>query len=432
MSKVICEICGTAYPDTATECPICGFPRSKISVDLDDLQLPELDNAAPPAADKVKGGRFSNKNVKKRQEEDQEESYYQDEDPDDDDDEHRGPGKGLKIFVSLLAVGVIAVGAYIGYRFWAGSSAYDETKPVVTAPAATDAVTDPMAETTAPTVAGIPCTDLLVSDTEVEMQAAGRGWLLGYSVSPEDTTDVVTFTSSDESVAKVSESGRITSVGPGTATITITCGDIVRECVVNCSFDDGVPTEGTDPTGETEQTQPTEVVSNKGFQLDRTDVTLFKKGESFTFGARMDGDVLSKSEVQWESSDDKVVTVENGTVTAVAAGKATITATYNGEKKECVVRCRFEEDAGAPEDQYTDNNWKLSNSDVTLIIGETFTLTLKNDAGEIANVTWNSSNYGVVTMDGNDITGNLTGMTDLTATIGGQTYTCIVRVIPHR
>ena len=27
MSKVICEICGTTYQDTAECCPICGCPR---------------------------------------------------------------------------------------------------------------------------------------------------------------------------------------------------------------------------------------------------------------------------------------------------------------------------------------------------------------------------------------------------------------------
>ena len=27
MSKIICEICGTSYPDTAECCPICGYPQ---------------------------------------------------------------------------------------------------------------------------------------------------------------------------------------------------------------------------------------------------------------------------------------------------------------------------------------------------------------------------------------------------------------------
>mgnify|MGYP003306756043 CR=1 FL=1 len=27
MNKVICDICGTSYPDTADQCPICGYSR---------------------------------------------------------------------------------------------------------------------------------------------------------------------------------------------------------------------------------------------------------------------------------------------------------------------------------------------------------------------------------------------------------------------
>ena len=27
MSKIICDVCGTSYPDTADCCPICGCPR---------------------------------------------------------------------------------------------------------------------------------------------------------------------------------------------------------------------------------------------------------------------------------------------------------------------------------------------------------------------------------------------------------------------
>ena len=27
MNKVICDICGTAYPETATQCPICGSAK---------------------------------------------------------------------------------------------------------------------------------------------------------------------------------------------------------------------------------------------------------------------------------------------------------------------------------------------------------------------------------------------------------------------
>ena len=443
MSKVICEICGTAYPDTATECPICGFPRNKITVDLEDLQLPEMDQPIPVSADRVKGGRFSNKNVKKRQEEDNEESYYDDYDSDEDTDEpQRKPGKGMKVLVGVLALCVIAVGCYIGYRFYEGRDAYDavQTFPVSTNPAAageSSAATETQTETSKPTEAGTPCTDLLVSNTEIKIQGVGRGWLLGVSAVPEDTTDSVVFTSSDEAVAKVSESGRITSVGPGTATITITCGSVTKECIVHCDFEGAAPTAATEENGETKPTEakPADPDSIKGFHLDRSDVTLFKKGESFSFGVYNDGIDVSVSKVEWKSDDEAIAKVENGKVTAVAAGTTTITATYEGQTQKCTIRCRFDKDSvdsGDSNVSYKDNNWKISNEDVTLVLHETFELTLKNNAGETAKVNWSSSNQGVVAMDGNSITGKIVGMTNVSATIDGKTYTCIVRVIEHR
>ena len=36
MSKVICEICGTSYPETADSCPICGYSRDLGAAFLDD------------------------------------------------------------------------------------------------------------------------------------------------------------------------------------------------------------------------------------------------------------------------------------------------------------------------------------------------------------------------------------------------------------
>ena len=47
-------------------------------------------------------------------------------------------------------------------------------------------------------------------------------------------------------------------------------------------------------------------------------------------------DVADKT-VEWKSSDEKVATVEDGLVTAVAAGEATITVTSNGKSDSCKV-----------------------------------------------------------------------------------------------
>ena len=43
MSKVICEICGTTYQDTAECCPICGCPRDMSgNVSEDDFVMDQM------------------------------------------------------------------------------------------------------------------------------------------------------------------------------------------------------------------------------------------------------------------------------------------------------------------------------------------------------------------------------------------------------
>ncbi len=55
------------------------------------------------------------------------------------------------------------------------------------------------------------------------------------TVSPTNTTDSVTWKSSNNSVATVTSSGKVVAVAPGTATITATAGSYSDTCIVNVS-----------------------------------------------------------------------------------------------------------------------------------------------------------------------------------------------------
>ena len=67
MSKIICDICGTSYPETAIQCPICGCVRpGDIAIFNDELDTNEEKPVQTYTS--VKGGRFSKSNVKKRNE----------------------------------------------------------------------------------------------------------------------------------------------------------------------------------------------------------------------------------------------------------------------------------------------------------------------------------------------------------------------------
>ena len=57
MNKIVCDLCGTSYPETAPQCPICGTAKSDTAKTKPD---------AESGYAYVKGGRFSHANVRKR------------------------------------------------------------------------------------------------------------------------------------------------------------------------------------------------------------------------------------------------------------------------------------------------------------------------------------------------------------------------------
>ena len=453
MSKIICDICGTVYPDTAAACPICGFPQKEGAGTAENGSVPVAAAGAAAAAPKTKGGRFSNKNVKKRNHGEGEEplrskAEKKAEKPAKKEKPVREPqqeqeksNRGLVIIAVILAVAVLLVGGYIISRFIGGRDAYDNPNAPVIG-------TNPSAETpepveTEPVETGVPCAGMTVSDASVEFLGANRSWKLSIAIAPADTTDELTFVSSDESVVTVTPDGRLTSVGPGTATITITCGDVVKECQVNCDFEIETepvettePEENTEPTEPEETTKPTEPEENKpdgtGLKLSHEDVSLFYDGESFTINPMWDGQAVARAQVTWTSADPEVAKVENGKVTAVGGGYTTITATYNGKTAKCIVRCRFEEgteETTKPTEGNTSTaKWSISHTDVTITVGESFGLKITDENGKTANVSWSASTAGIVNVNGNTVTGAASGMTTLTATVDGQSFSCIVRV----
>ena len=114
----------------------------------------------------------------------------------------------------------------------------------------------------------------------------------------------------------------------------------------NPSTPDASQPEGSAPDGSadgssSEGTQPGGSDSAVTITLNKTDVTLKKAGDTFRlrYTAQPDTDGLAV----FSSSDEKVATVaEDGTVTAVAPGQATITVEYDGAKATCIIRCRWD------------------------------------------------------------------------------------------
>ena len=355
MEKVICDICGTSYPANADQCPICGCEKSAEPIMDEEMSaMAGFTTAYKP----VKGGRFSNSNVKKRgpatdldpvdddYDLDDEDAYDQEEDEEEVEEEETtgGSNKGLVAILVILIVAILGLIFYLYFNFFAPVKIGDkETEAVSTTTVATESQ-----ETEEPTV---PCAGLEVSDTNIVLDAIGNAWLLNVVASPADTTDEVTYVSSDESVVQVSSEGCITAVGPGEAVVTVRCGNVVVECKVSCIIE-------TEP--ETEPTAvETEPATTQKWGLNREEFMLYIGEQWQVYQGEVDA-----TKITFKSKDTSVVTIsKNGTVTGVGAGSTVITAEYNGVIYECKVYCRAPKTETAPTEGTTGSDDSGASSD---------------------------------------------------------------------
>ena len=165
-----------------------------------------------------------------------------------------------------------------------------------------------------------------------------------------------------------------------------------------------------------------------GVSLDKTSLNL-NPGKEGTLIATITPDNATNQNVTWESSDTKVATVDNGLVTAVAEGTATITVTTTDGNFEDTCTVTVTQPAETPVASVT-----LDKTSLTLDVGgsDTLTATVKPDDATNKAVKWSSSNENVATVDQN---GNVKAVGAGTATItaaasdgSGKTATCTVTV----
>ena len=167
---------------------------------------------------------------------------------------------------------------------------------------------------------------------------------------PADATDVkFAYESSDESVATVDETGKVTAVANGECTITtyVTAktedaeaselSAVVVEAADSEETDDSVATMPEDlavmdsafgvvPENLKAETKVTVTTNVEGITLDKTEGVL-TVGNTVTVTATVIPDTATNTSVTWTSSDEAIATVDSeGKITAVAPGTATITA----------------------------------------------------------------------------------------------------------
>ena len=167
---------------------------------------------------------------------------------------------------------------------------------------------------------------------------------------PADATDVkLAYESSDESVATVDETGKVTAVANGECTITtyVTAktedaeaselSAVVVEAADSEEVDDSVATMPEDlaamdsafgvvPENLKAETKVTVTTNVESVTLDKAEGVL-TVGNTVTVTATVTPDTATNASVTWSSSDEAIATVDSeGKITAVAPGTATITA----------------------------------------------------------------------------------------------------------
>lgn len=350
MNKIICEICGTAYPDTADCCPICGCAR-EYSQNQDEIpsQMPEY---VPEG--RKKGGLFSAAQKKFQMD------FYDLDDEDEEDEdlleafpdipkashEHSVNVPVVVVLTVLIALSLLASG-YLFFRYDLPGRRIAEPETGTTSvsvPSATE-----METTEEPTV---PCQSIVLTAGAPELTRRGQYWLLHVIVMPEDSTDQLTYVSADENVVTVTPEGRLCAVGNGETSVTISCGKERIICPVTVSIPE--ETEATAPETEPSSTEPekreapeestqpqntesSEEQGNMALKLKQTDITFKKTG--VTFQLELDCD-LKPEDVTWLTMNSKVAICHDGLITVLGYGTTKIVAQYGGQEAVCIVRCK--------------------------------------------------------------------------------------------
>lgn len=221
----------------------------------------------------------------------------------------------------------------------------------------------------------------------------GETLQLSAAVSPNDASDKsLSWSSSNNSIATVNQSGKITGVKSGTAVITATATDrnsVSGRFTVNI------------------------LLPVTGIELDKASAIIYTNN---TTGLQLHPSLTPAeallASVSWSSSNTNVAKVSNsGVVTPVAPGTATITCRSKSDSSvtdTCVITVK----------QYVESVAVHGNL-ASIVAGDTmqFTTTVLPNNATDKSLKWTSSNTSVATVDGTGtITGVSGGSTVITAT----------------
>ena len=243
-----------------------------------------------------------------------------------------------------------------------------------------------------------PTTGITLSKTSLNLRP-GRSETLTATVLPENSTDNIVWTTSNDEVAIVVD-GKVTAVNSGEAIITATSGSKSATCKVTVEV-------------------PVESVS-----LAKEEVTV-NVGDTYTFSANILPSNATNKNVTWTSSNSEVVSINaEGIAKGMKSGSATITVTTEDGAKTATCKVTVSIPVVGV---------VMGRNTLTLPVGESEALTVQIVPSDATNqdVIWNSENETVATVSSTGVvTARAEGKAKITATSvdGGKKDACIVTV----
>ena len=218
---------------------------------------------------------------------------------------------------------------------------------------------------------------------------------------PTDIAPNVTMQSSDKTIVSCNDYWAedelyAHNIGQVTITVWLTAMPTVRDsCIVQV-----MPIEGNGIT-----------ISAKNMEL--------YAGQDSILTARIYPDDATYKEIMWSSSDEDIAIVDNGKVSALKAGNVIIYAeSMDGLKASCFVTVK------AP-------TIEISKSEMEMYVEDDSVLTVKvyPESPLYQDITWNSTDESIATVENGVVTGIKPGQTEIHAELyGGLKVSCKVTV----
>ena len=257
-----------------------------------------------------------------------------------------------------------------------------------------------------------------INEGETVAMFKGETKQLTCTVNPPNASEKTVVWSVTEGADVVSvnaDTGEVTALRPGSATVTVTARS------------DAAKTDSCTVTVR-------EAVTAVRLNSDSLRLTLTEAGKTETLTAAVEPQEATDRSVRWTAVPDGIVSVENGTVTALKAGTATVRAesvSNPGVYDECEVTVI------SPVTQITLNHSVYPAAPGTFEVGLDFVLSAAVTPGDATDkrLTWSVLPADIVSLDA--ATGTVTALKAGTATVTvtaadgfGASASCVITVSP--